>query len=149
MRSRWVAKEYNTGPRPDLFSAASALEGVKLVISEAASCNQKGIVLLVIDARRAYFHAKARRRVYIELPKGDGGEEDQAVGSAGCLERACPSPAALLKTGIASLEASWLRLACAGDKRALACTPKRRGESALQSMVMMSLSKPQGKMLSG
>ena len=29
-RSRWVAKEYNTGPRPDLFSATSPLEGMKL-----------------------------------------------------------------------------------------------------------------------
>ena len=28
MRSQWVAKEYNTGPRPDLFSATSPLEGV-------------------------------------------------------------------------------------------------------------------------
>ena len=27
----------------------------------------------MIDVRRAYFHAKARRRVYIELPEGDGG----------------------------------------------------------------------------
>ena len=71
-RSRWVAKEYNTGPRPDLFSATSPLE-VKLVISEAASSNQKGTVLLVLDVRRAYFHARARRRVYIELPEGDGG----------------------------------------------------------------------------
>ena len=73
MRSGCVAKEYNTGPRPDLFSAASPLEGVKLVISEAASRNQTGTVLLVIDVRRAYFYAKARRRVYIELPEGDGG----------------------------------------------------------------------------
>ena len=72
IRSRWVAKEYNTGPRPDLFSATSPLEGVKLVISEAASSNQKGTVLLVIDVRRAHFYAKARRRVYIELPEGDG-----------------------------------------------------------------------------
>ena len=47
--------------------------GVKLVISEAASSNQKATVLLVIDVRRAYFHAKERRRVYIELPEGDGG----------------------------------------------------------------------------
>ena len=31
--SRWVARDYNTGPMPDLFSAASPLEGVKLVIS--------------------------------------------------------------------------------------------------------------------
>ena len=30
-------------------------------------------VLLVIDVRRAYFYAKVRRRVYIELPEGDGG----------------------------------------------------------------------------
>ena len=37
IRSRWVAKKYNTGPRPYLFSATSPLEGVKLVISEAAS----------------------------------------------------------------------------------------------------------------
>ena len=57
---------------------------MKLVISEAASSNQKGTVLLVIDVRRAYFHAKARRRVYIELPDGDGG----GSGSRQCgLER--------------------------------------------------------------
>ena len=79
MRPRWVAKEYNIGPKPDLFSTTSPLEGFKLVISEAASSNQKGTVLLVIDVRRAYFDAKARRRVHIELT-----EEDQAVSSAGC-----------------------------------------------------------------
>ena len=43
--------------------------GVKLVISEAASSNRKETVLLVIDVRRAYFYAKARRRVYVELPR--------------------------------------------------------------------------------
>ena len=58
---------------PHLFSAMSPLEEVKLVISEAASSNQKGTVLLVIDVRRAYFHARVKRRVYIELPEGDGG----------------------------------------------------------------------------
>ena len=68
-----VAKEYKTGPRPDLFSATSPLEGVMLVISEAASSNQKETVLLVIDVRRAYFYARASSRVYIELPEGDGG----------------------------------------------------------------------------
>ena len=46
---------------------------MKLVISDAASRNQKGTVLLVIDVRRAYFHAKVSRRVYIELLEGDGG----------------------------------------------------------------------------
>ena len=47
--------------------------GGKLVISEAASSNQKGTVLLEFDVRRAYTYANARRRVYIELPEGDGG----------------------------------------------------------------------------
>ena len=61
------------GPRPDLFSATSLLEGVKRVISVAASSNRKETVLLVIDVRRAYFCAKARRRVYVVLPEGDGG----------------------------------------------------------------------------
>ena len=41
------------------------------------------------------------------------------------------APVTLPKTGNASLEASWRRLACAGDKRARAYTSKRRGESAL------------------
>ena len=68
IRSRWVVKGYT-----DLSTATSPLGEVKLVISEAASSNQKATVLLVIDVRRAYFYAKARRRVYIELPEGDGG----------------------------------------------------------------------------
>ena len=71
IRTRWLAKEYNTGPRPDLFSATSTLAGVKLVILEAASSNQMETVLLVIDVRRAYFYAKARRSFQIELPEGD------------------------------------------------------------------------------
>ena len=37
------------------------------------SVKQQGTVLLVTDVRRAHFHANARRRVYIELPEGDGG----------------------------------------------------------------------------
>ena len=73
MRSRWVANVKNTGSRPDMFSATSPLDGAKFVISEAAPSNQKETVLLVIDVRRTYFHAKARRRVYIELPERDGG----------------------------------------------------------------------------
>ena len=37
------------------------------------------------------------------------------------------APVTLLKTGNASLEASWRRLVCAGDKRARSFSPKRRG----------------------
>ena len=99
--SRWVAKEKITGPRPDLFSATSLLEGVKLVIWEVASSNQKGTVLLVTDVRRAYFHAKARRRVHIELPEGDGGGPGSR--QCGLLKKSLYGPVTLLKTGIASL----------------------------------------------
>ena len=56
-----------------LAQLVQRLEGVTLVISEAASSNQKGSVLLVIDVRRAHFNAKAKRGVHIELPEGDGG----------------------------------------------------------------------------
>ena len=80
IRSSCVAKEYNTGPRPDLFSATSPLEGVKFVIFEAASGNKKGTVLLVIDVRKSYFHAKAKRRVYVELPERDGGGPGRQCG---------------------------------------------------------------------
>ena len=59
IRSRWASMEYNTGPRPDWFSATSPLEGVKPVISEATSSNNKETVLLVIDVRRAHLNAKA------------------------------------------------------------------------------------------
>ena len=45
IRSRWVAKEYNTGRRPDSFSVTSLLERGKLVILEAASSNQMETVL--------------------------------------------------------------------------------------------------------
>ena len=72
LRFRSVAKEYNTGPRPHLFSATSPLEGVDLVISEAASSNTMVTVLQVIDVRRVHFHSQATRRVYVELPEEDG-----------------------------------------------------------------------------
>ena len=79
IRSRWVAKEFNTGPRPDLFAATSPLEGVKLVISEAASSKRADTVLLIVDVRRAYFYARAQRRVFVELPSEDwqDGDEDR------------------------------------------------------------------------
>ena len=54
VRSRWVAKEYNTGPRPDLFAGTAPLEGVNMVISEAASATDTTTCVGVVDARRAH-----------------------------------------------------------------------------------------------
>ena len=125
--SRWVAKERITGPRPDLFSATSLLEGVKLVIWEVASSNQKGTVLLVIDVRRAYFYAKARRRVHIELREGDGGGPGSR--QCGLLKKSLYGTRDSAQNWDCELGgASWRRWVCAGNKRARGCTPKRRVE---------------------
>ena len=73
MRPRSTANGRNNGFRPNLFSATSHLEGVKPVISEAASSIKKVMLLQVKDVWRVYFCAKAKWRVHVELPEGDGG----------------------------------------------------------------------------
>ena len=58
-------------------------------------------MLLVIDVRRAYFYAKAKCRVYIELPEGNGGPGSR---QSGMLRQGlyCTAPVTLLKTWNAS-----------------------------------------------
>ena len=77
VRSRWVAKEFNTGHRPDLYAGTSPLVGVKLVMSEFASSGRSDTVLLIIDVRRAYFYARAQRRIFVKLPAEDWQEGDE------------------------------------------------------------------------
>ena len=86
-----VAKEINTNKREDLFAATPPLEAKKILFSMAATegigyqpgCKNQGLKLEFIDVRRAYFHAKARRKVYIELL-----EEDNQPGMCGKLNKA-------------------------------------------------------------
>ena len=85
VRCRWVVKEFNTGPRPDLFAPTSPLEGVKLVVSQAASTGKADTVLLIVDVRRAYFYAKSTRRVFVELPVEDDQPGDE--GMCGLLQQ--------------------------------------------------------------
>ena len=90
-RSRLVAKEINTHKRDDLFAATPPLEAMKLLLSLAVTTGvsheqtrrQRGYKLDFIDVRRAYFHAPARRPVYVQLP-----EEDAASGMCGRLNKA-------------------------------------------------------------
>ena len=63
-RSRLVAREINTHKRDDLFAGTPPLEALKSILSIAASGN-KGEVIMVNDVSRAFFHAKARREVYV------------------------------------------------------------------------------------
>ena len=74
-RSRWVGREFkgNDKNRDDLFAATPPLEAKKSLMA-LASC-QRGVPLHkmkklgFIDIRKAYFHAKVKRLVYVQLPE--------------------------------------------------------------------------------
>merc|ERR1712240_1000759 len=90
-RSRLVAREINTSKREDLFAATPPIEAKKILFSLAVTegigyqpgCKNQGYKLEFMDVRRAYFHANARRRVYVEIPK-----EDERLGMCGKLKKA-------------------------------------------------------------
>ena len=79
IRCRIVAKEFNTSKREDLFAATPPLEAKKMLFSFAVTegigykhgKKEEGMKLDFIDIRRAYYHAEARRKLYIKLPEGD------------------------------------------------------------------------------
>ena len=90
-RSRLVAQEIKRDRREDLFAATPPLEAKKLLFSLAVTQGvghktgdrRRGHKLDFIDVRRAYFHARARRRVYVRLPP-----EDDEPGMCAVLEKA-------------------------------------------------------------
>ena len=60
-----------------MFAATPPLEVMKLILSSLASGN-KGERLMAADVKRAFFHAKAKKLVYVQLPAEDvnPGEEN-------------------------------------------------------------------------
>ena len=78
-RSRLVAMQFKDGDRPDLFVPTPAIESVRLLISKAARRRHS---VMVADVRRAYFYAKARQTLYVELP-----DEDKRPGEDGMVGR--------------------------------------------------------------
>ena len=90
-RSRLVAQEIKVDKREDLFAATPPLEAKKILLSLAVTSGigykegmrKKGKKIDFIDVRRAYFHAKARRVVYVRLPP-----EDHEEGKCGILRKA-------------------------------------------------------------
>ena len=79
-RSRLVAREINTHKRDDLFAGTLPLEALKCILSMATSGN-KGEVVMVNDVSRAFFHARARRAVYVQLATEDQEDgDDQRCG---------------------------------------------------------------------
>ena len=77
-RSRLVAREINTYKRDDLFAATPPLESLKLILSMTATANH-GEVVMVNDISRAFFHARAKREVYVQLPKEDQKEGEEGL----------------------------------------------------------------------
>ena len=70
-RSRLVAKEFNTGPCPELYAATPPSECLRIMLSKMASGRGGDIGLAYADVSRAYFYAKAVRPVYVKLPEED------------------------------------------------------------------------------
>ena len=70
-RSRLVAKEFNTGPCPELYAATPPGECLSLMLSRVASEKSRGTGLMYADVSRAYFYARAIRPVYVQLPEED------------------------------------------------------------------------------
>ena len=82
-RSRLCAREVKRSAMDDMFAATPPLEAKNMLMSLAVSC--KGCrgppnKLLFVDVRRAYFHAPARRPVFVHLP-----DEDATPGMCGML----------------------------------------------------------------
>ena len=88
-RSRYVAKEFNTGDEDGLFASTPPLEALRLMISDAATWDQeKEKVIMVNDVARAFFEAPARKTICVELPEEETHEEMTSV----FYYKACTGP---------------------------------------------------------
>ena len=88
-RSRYVAQEIKRDKREDLFAATPPLEAKRILFSAAMTKGigymrdrSMGMKIDFIDIKRAYFHAKARRKVYVKLP-----DEDYDEGKCGLMNK--------------------------------------------------------------
>ena len=74
-----VAQEIKRDNRTDVVAATPPLEALKLLFSMAVTegigfsrgDRAGGMNMAFIDIRRAFFHADARRTVFVELPRED------------------------------------------------------------------------------
>jgi len=80
-RSRMVGREIKCDKRMDLFSATPPLETLKMITSICArrQSDAKPCRMAIVDIKRAYFYAKARRPVFIEIPAEDREEGEEGM----------------------------------------------------------------------
>ena len=79
--ARFVGKEFNTRVDATLYAAKPPLEALKLLVGHAAGHIDRGAHIMLSDVKRAYFHALAKRELYVELPVEDAGYQEGFVGS--------------------------------------------------------------------
>ena len=65
-----MAREINTYKWGDLFAAIPSLEELTIILAMTASCN-KGEMIMINDISGAFFHARVKREVYVQLPPED------------------------------------------------------------------------------
>ena len=72
-RARLVGREIKIDPRPDLFAATPPSESLRMILSICVSnqCNNGPYRILTSDIKRAYFFARARKPIFIEIPIED------------------------------------------------------------------------------
>jgi len=89
-RSRLVAKEFHEKDSDDnLFAGTPPLEALKAMVSEAATARAGRTgdkVMLIADVSRAFFEAKARRKICVELVEEDKTVKDKEQDMVGLLE---------------------------------------------------------------
>ena len=83
-RSRLVGREFNEGRDDTLYASTPPLEALRYIVSHAATEDPKrpGVrrELMINDVRRAYFYAKQKRNVFINLPAEDPEAKEDEVG---------------------------------------------------------------------
>ena len=84
-RSRFVAKEYNNGDAQGLFAGTPPLEALRYIIGKAATHSGDEKVVMVNDIARAFFEARIKREVCVEIPDEDKTEADKQRDVVGVL----------------------------------------------------------------
>ena len=103
-RSRLVAKEFKKCEKPELFAATPPLECMKMLIAKLAMASGK-YRMLHVDVSRAYMHAKATRKICIEIPTEMRKKSDDIKDTVGLLKVALYGT----RDGAANWEAEYVQ----------------------------------------
>ena len=79
IRCRLVGREIRRSKKSEYFTATPPLEVTKILLADCVNSqnSRKPKRVGIIDIRRTYFHAKARRKIHVEIPAEDWGRGDE------------------------------------------------------------------------